>query len=67
MLVLSRRNREAIVIGEGDQRIVVRVIDSRRGRMRIGIEAPRGMKILREEIVDLARVAGTEESGAAAA
>ncbi|MCL6577622.1 carbon storage regulator CsrA [Kyrpidia sp.] len=47
MLVLSRRAGEAILIGE-DVRIVV--LETRGDVVRLGIEAPRGVSILREEI-----------------
>ncbi len=51
MLVLSRRLGEAIVIG-GD--IVIRVVGVRgrgsKASVKLGIEAPLGTKILREEV-----------------
>lgn len=49
MLILSRRPGDAIVIGDGI-RIVVLECD-RRG-VRLGIEAPGDVRILREEIVE---------------
>jgi carbon storage regulator len=48
MLILSRRPGDAIVIGDGI-RVVVLACD-RRG-VRLGIEAPAEVSILREEIV----------------
>ncbi len=48
MLILSRREGDAILI-EGGIRIVVLAVD-RRG-VRLGIEAPPEVSILREEIV----------------
>ena len=48
MLILSRRAGDAIVIGDGI-RVVVLACD-RRG-VRLGIEAPAEVSILREEIV----------------
>ena len=47
MLVLSRKIGEAIVIGSG---IVVRVLDDGAGRVRLGVEAPDEVLVLREEI-----------------
>lgn len=51
MLVLSRRVGEAILIGDD---VVVRVIEVRgrgpRALVRLGIEAPSGTKVLREEV-----------------
>ena len=49
MLILSRRPGDAIVIGDGI-RIVVLSCD-RRG-VRLGVEAPTSVSILREEIVN---------------
>lgn len=48
MLILSRRVGDAIIIGDGI-RVVVLAVD-RRG-VRIGIEAPKEVSIVREEIV----------------
>ena len=47
MLVLSRKIGEAIVIDGG---IVVRVLDAGAGRVRLGVEAPDEVFVLREEI-----------------
>jgi carbon storage regulator len=51
MLVLSRKKNEGIVVksSEGDIRIVLIEID--RGRIRLGIEAPKGCAVLREELL----------------
>jgi len=51
MLVLSRKKNESIVIkGDGgDIRIVVVEID--KGKIRLGIDAPKGYPIIREELV----------------
>lgn len=48
MLILGRRVGDAILI-DGGIRIVVLASDSR--GVRLGIEAPRGVGVLREEIV----------------
>lgn len=47
MLVLSRKLGEKIMIGD---HIVVTVVDIDRGKIRLGIEAPKDMPINREEI-----------------
>lgn len=47
MLVLTRRPGEAIMIG-GD--VVVRVVEVRGDQVRIGIDAPRSLRIFREEV-----------------
>lgn len=51
MLVLSRKKNESIVIksDSGDIRIVVLEID--KGKIRLGIDAPKGYSIVREELV----------------
>lgn len=48
MLVLTRKVDEKILIGED---IVITVLESRGDVVRIGIEAPRGITIQREEVV----------------
>jgi carbon storage regulator len=50
MLVLSRKLGEKIFIGEN---IVVTVVDIDRGKIRLGIEAPRDVPIFRQELVPL--------------
>ncbi|MEY2341132.1 carbon storage regulator CsrA [Acidithiobacillus sp. IBUN Pt1247-S3] len=52
MLVLTRRKGQAIRIGD-DIRIVVTRIDD--GQVRIGIETPTGVSILREELFEAVR------------
>ena len=51
MLVLSRKKNEGIIIKgkDGDIRIVV--IEADKGKIRLGIEAPKGYAIIREELV----------------
>lgn len=48
MLVLTRRDDERIFIGKD---IIITIIRTDRGKVRIGIEAPRDVCILREEVV----------------
>jgi carbon storage regulator len=48
MLVLTRRPGERIVI---DDRITVTVLEVQGNRIRLGIEAPKEIPILREELV----------------
>jgi carbon storage regulator len=47
MLILSRKVNESIRIGND---IVVTVVELSRGRVRLGIEAPREVPVHREEI-----------------
>jgi carbon storage regulator len=49
MLVLSRKNRETIVI---DGRITVKVLQIKGGAIRLGIEAPPEMSIRRGELLE---------------
>ena len=49
MLILSRKPGDAIVIGDG---IRIVVLESDRRGVRLGIEAPPEVSILREEIVE---------------
>ena len=55
MLVLSRKHGERVVIGRD---IVIRVIEARGGRVRLGFEAPKGTPIHREEVFE--KIARTE-------
>ena len=48
MLVLTRRKDEAIHIGD-DVRIVVVCVE--RGKVKLGIEAPIAVRILRQELI----------------
>jgi carbon storage regulator CsrA len=51
LLVISRKKNEALIIKgrDGDMRIVL--IEGERGKARLGIEAPKGYIILREELI----------------
>jgi carbon storage regulator len=59
MLVLSRRYNQSIVIDGG---IKITVIEIRGNQIRLGIEAPREVGVMREELV----VATTSQTMAAA-
>lgn len=48
MLVLTRKPGERVLIGDD---IVITILDSRGDGIRIGIDAPRGVTIQRDEIV----------------
>lgn len=47
MLVVSRRRDEAVMIGDD---VKVRILSIDRNQVRIGIEAPRDLAIVREEL-----------------
>lgn len=63
MLVLSRKESQRIKVGDS---IVVTVVRLSGDKVRLGIEAPRDMVVLREEL-DSAAVARREVKAAAAA
>lgn len=50
MLLLSRNRHQNIVIGD---RIVVSVLGIRRGRVRLGISAPKELPVHRQEVFDV--------------
>lgn len=48
MLILSRKLGEKILIGDN---IVVTIVDIDRGKVRVGIEAPRDIAVMRTELL----------------
>jgi len=67
MLIFSRKLGQAVHVGDG---IVIRIVEVRRSRIRIGIEAPEAVRIQREENVsgrpdreEAALLAGTVATG----
>jgi carbon storage regulator len=48
MLVLTRKLGEKICIGDG---ICITVVDVDRGKVRLGIEAPRDIPVFRQELL----------------
>lgn len=65
MLVLSRCRNEALVIGEGENAVTVRVLEMSCGKVRLGITAPKDMLVLRDEV--LRRVQDQERAARASA
>lgn len=59
MLILSRKTDEKIVIGDD---IIVTIIELRGDQVRIGINAPKTVKVFRQEVYEAIR----EENKAAA-
>ncbi len=57
MLILTRNQGESINIGEA---VTVTVLGTKGGQVRLGIDAPRQIKVLRSELLD--RVAPDSES-----
>lgn len=62
MLVLTRSIGQRIILKTSDGDVIVSVQDVRRQLVRVGITAPRTMKIYREEV--LAQIEGKEASRA---
>lgn len=58
MLVLSRKRGEAIAI-ESD--IQIEILEISKGRVRLGIRAPRTRKIIRSEVLDRERAGRASE------
>jgi carbon storage regulator len=54
MLVLSRRVGEAVCVGPG---VTVRVMEARGGKVRLAIDAPGDVRILRSELEPFATAA----------
>lgn len=52
MLILTRKVGESIMIGED---VEVKVLGLRAGQIKIGIEAPKDLKVHREEIYERTR------------
>lgn len=52
MLVLSRAVEQRIVIGAGPDQIVIAITDIRRGKVRVGIDAPKHVLVHRQEVYE---------------
>ena len=61
MLVLSRRVGERLIIGDN---IVITVIDVRSDGVRIGIDAPKDVRINRAEVLEAVQRANLEAAAA---
>ncbi len=62
MLVLSRKKNEGILIKGKDGNIRIVVIEADKGKIRLGIEAPKGYTILREELLSEIEAANKESA-----
>lgn len=51
MLVLSRRKGESILLGD-DKQIAITIVGIHGNQVRIGVDAPKTMKICRDELYD---------------
>lgn len=52
MLILSRKIGESIVIQVGDKKIKFTVVEMNNGNIKIGFEAPKDIKIYRNEVYE---------------
>lgn len=50
MLVLTREEKESIILGPAEGRIEVTIMDVCGGKVRLGIEAPKSVSVHRKEI-----------------
>lgn len=57
MLVLTRKHNETIKIGED---ILIKVIQTGRGSVKLGIEAPAHIRVLRGELAEFSTASGAE-------
>ncbi len=57
MLVLTRQKNESIILGDD---IRITIIDIEGDRVRVGIEAPKTLKIMRAELLEETRRVNTE-------
>jgi carbon storage regulator len=61
MLVLTRKPGEKLIIGNG---ITVTLVAVRGGRVRLGIEAPVDVSVMRSELIDLPNDSAADETDA---
>jgi carbon storage regulator len=59
MLILTRRVGESIIIGDD---IIVTVLQEKCGRIRLGIAAPPGVRVDREEVRERISASGSAQS-----
>lgn len=50
MLILTRKANQSIVIGDGDNQVIVTLLESSRYQSRLGIKASKKISIHREEV-----------------
>ena len=62
MLVLTRQRDESIMIGDD---VVLRIVDIRGDKVRLGIQAPPQVPVHREEVYHTIRIHQTESRKAA--
>ena len=63
MLVLTRKQHQSLFLGDS---IRITVLDVRGGQVRLGIEAPRTLSVVREEVLDDLALSNQEACASAA-
>ena len=63
MLVITRKANESIIIKAGDADIEITVLDAAKEKVKIGVKAPRDVKIIRSELM-IAQESNVEASKA---
>ncbi|MDR1231109.1 MAG: carbon storage regulator CsrA [Spirochaetaceae bacterium] len=63
MLILSRKTNEKIMIGDD---ISITVIEIRGDQIRVGVDAPKHVKVYRQEVFDLVKAENQAAAAAAA-
>jgi carbon storage regulator len=63
MLVLSRKKNESIVIGEGEDQVVLTIVEIRGDKVRLGVVAKPSVPVHREEVYKAIRQAKEEKDG----
>lgn len=59
MLILSRKQGQKLIINDN---IIITILDNGSGNVKIGIDAPAGVKIYREEIYNAVKEANLESN-----
>lgn len=62
MLILTRKLNEKVVIGDG---IVVSVVELRGDLVKLGIEAPKSVKVFRQEVYEAIQEENRRAAGSA--
>ena len=51
MLVITRKPDESIIVQIGDATVEITVLESSKERVKVGVNAPREVKIIRKELI----------------
>jgi carbon storage regulator len=50
MLILTRKTGESIIIGDGENKIVIKLLSTQSKNAKLGVDAPKNVSVHREEI-----------------